>query len=380
MDHEFTDLMKDLTKEFAEFKDDYAERLKALEKHAGRSRLVRGSNSSMGPLEPNQEMVDALAAFVRTGDRSLFTKATAMTIGSSPDGGYEVPTELDRELQTVAANYSPLLGLVKVVSGVTDAYVQNVATTLPASAWINEAGTRSATTTPGLAQVTFTRGGCYANVQASQWLLQDSTHELYQFLLAEIGRQFGAAIGTAITSGTGTNQPKGLTAQTLAATADGARPFGTVQYIATGGATTTPTLDHCIQAIAALHPSYHAGACWCMSPSAAAALLTQKASTGGQYLWQTDPSGFKNAVDGGLSLFGFPVCIDPTLPLATTANAYPVFLGQWARAYTVVRYGRPVLIRDDVTVKGQVIAYSEQRIGGNVTDSSALKAIKVATT
>lgn len=35
-------------------------------------------------------------------------------------------------------------------------------------------------------------------------------------------------------------------------------------------------------------------------------------------------------------------------------------------------------IRDDVTVKAQVLLYSEQRVGGNVTDSSAPKAIKTA--
>jgi predicted phage gp36 major capsid-like protein len=38
----------------------------------------------------------------------------------------------------------------------------------------------------------------------------------------------------------------------------------------------------------------------------------------------------------------------------------------------------PILIRDDITSKGNVIVYSEQRVGGNVTDTAALKAIKTA--
>jgi HK97 family phage major capsid protein len=110
-----------------------------------------------------------------------------------------------------------------------------------------------------------------------------------------------------------------------------------------------------------------------MSPSAAASLMTAKASTAGSYLWQPDLAATQPP-----TLFGLPVYVDPTLPAATTGNAYSVWLGNWQQAYTVVHYGRPIIVRDDVTVKGQVIIYSEQHIGGNVTNSSALKAIKTA--
>jgi HK97 family phage major capsid protein len=311
-----------------------------------------------------------LAQFARTGARSF---QGAMSIGSSSDGGVEVPTVVDQELQIVAANYSPLLRLAKNVMGATDGYTQNVATTLPASAWVAETTTRSATATPTLAQVSFTRGGVYAAVQCTQWVLQDAVHNLESFLIGELGRQFGAAIGAAVTTGNGTNQPKGLTAQTLAATADGTRAFGTVEYVASGGATTAPTLDNCITALSHLHPQYLEGAAWLMSPSAAASLMTQKASTAGSYMWQPDLSASQPP-----TLFGRPVYIDPCLPAATTGNAYSVWIGNWQRAFTVVHYGRPILVRDDVTVKGQVIIYSEQRIGGNVTDTSALKGIKTA--
>jgi HK97 family phage major capsid protein len=101
--------------------------------------------------------------------------------------------------------------------------------------------------------------------------------------------------------------------------------------------------------------------------------MTQKASTGGSYLWQPDLSASQPP-----TLFGKPVYVDPNLPAATTGNALSVWLGDFRRGYVVVRYGRPVLIRDDVTVKGQVLLYSEQRVGGNLVDSSALKAIKTA--
>lgn len=322
-------------------------------------------------LGDHADTVKALVMFARTGVRSF---QNAMSIGTDADGGFEVPIQLDRDLQAVAANVSPLLRLCKVVDGVTDGYRANVATTHPASAWRAEGDTRAVTASPVLAQIVPQRGAVTAVVQASQWVMQDAAHDLYTFLISELGRQFGAAIGAAITTGAAAQPaPKGLTAQTLAATADATRDFGTVEYIATGGASTAPTLDNCITALSHLHPFYQANAAWLMSPSAAAALMTQKASTAGSYLWQPDLSASQPP-----TLFGKPVYIDPTLPAATTGNAYSVWIGDWQRAYVVARYGRPILIRDDVTVKGQVLLYSEQRIGGNVTDSSALKAIKTA--
>jgi HK97 family phage major capsid protein len=315
-----------------------------------------------------------VAHFARTGQRLGLADATnAMSISSLPDGGYEVPATVSTEIAVVAANSSPLYRAAKNVTGASDGYYATVATNLPAASWIAEGATRSNTASATLAQVTFSRGAIYACVSASTWLLQDSVANIYDYVTSELGRQFGASIGTALTTGSGTNSPKGLTSQTLVATADGARAFGSVQYVPTGGATQAPSIDNCIQALAALHPQYWDGAAWLMSPSAAQALLTSKASTAGSYLWQPNPaSGLP------MTLLGKAVMIDPTLPAATTANSYSIWLGNWQRAYCVVNYGSPIMIRDDVTSKGNVLIYSEQRVGGNVLDSSALKAIKTS--
>lgn len=362
----------------------YDARVCAVEAKMNRQALGLGGGGAArgGGPEEKAEVAAAIATFVRTGARTWGTAAfgqmdtKAMSIGTPSAGGFEVPIELDRDLQIVAANVSPLLRLAKRAEGVTDGFRANVSTTLPASAWVAEGDTRSVTDSPVLAQITPQRGGVAAVIQCSQWVLQDADHDLYQFLVSELGRQFGAAIGAAIISGAAAQPaPKGLTAQTTAATADGARAFGTVQHIATGGATTAPTLDQCIQALAALHPFYAEGASWLMSPSAAAALMTQKSSTGGDYMWQPDLRAAQPP-----TLFGKPVYVDPSLPAATTGNALSVWLGDWERAYVVARYGRAILVRDDVTVKGQVLIYSEARWGGNLTDSSACKVIKTAAT
>lgn len=365
---ELMKLLRQLEQAQKDFQSDLGTRVRELETRAARPGALAGKESS-------SDVERYLATFARSGARDLAgLEGKAMSIGSLADGGYEVPTQLDAELQRVATTYSPLLGLCKVASGKTDAYVQNVATGLPASAWVAETAARNVTASPPLAQVAFQRGGVYAVVQITRWALEDADHDLSSFIISELGRQFGSAIGAAIIGGAaGQPAPKGLGAQTTAATADGTRAFGTVEHLVTGGAATAPTLDHCISLMSKMNPSYLANASWIMSPGAAAALMTQKASTGGNYMWQPDLSASQPP-----TLFGKRVFVDPNLPAPTAANALSVWLGDWQRAYTVVRYGRPVLIRDDVTVKGQVLIYSEQRVGGNMTDSSAVKVIKTS--
>jgi HK97 family phage major capsid protein len=66
--------------------------------------------------------------------------------------------------------------------------------------------------------------------------------------------------------------------------------------------------------------------------------------------------------------------------LTVGASSLSVFFGDWKRFYTAILPGTPKLIRDDVTAKGSVLFYYERRCGGQVINSEAVKALKLATT
>jgi len=308
------------------------------------------------PLTAPTSVISAFGGYAKTGKI-----VASLSIGSDPDGGYEVPKELDRELQVVAANQSAILKVCKTVSGVTDAYCQNIVTGAPASGWVAEAGNRAATNTPTITQIPFFRGGLYANASATNWMLQDGAHEVGAWLTQEIGRAFGAAIATALTTGDGTDKPKGITVYTHAAVP----AFGQIKIVG-GGEAAKVTLDGCENALSALHPEYQGDAVFIMSPTAASQLRQQKAVGGGGFMWSPD------AREGTPpTLFGKTVLIDPTLP-AVAANSTSVYVAAWQRAYTFVRYGQPIVVRDNVTSKGNTLFYLEQRCGGALTDSNAI--------
>ena len=126
--------------------------------------------------------------------------------------------------------------LANVVRASTGAYEKIVSTTQAGAEWVSESGTRNDTATPQLASVRPAGGGLSAVAPVTNWLLNDSAFDLEQFIAEEIGRAFGVTEGAAFISGDGANKPKGILSYALAAQADGARPFGTIEKLHSGAA------------------------------------------------------------------------------------------------------------------------------------------------
>ena len=63
---------------------------------------------------------------------------------------------------------------------------------------------------------------------------------------------------------------------------------------------------------------------------------------------------------------------------AIAANSLSMWLADWQQAYTLVRMPGLKLLRDPYTTKGEVMFYAYQRVGGLVTNSEAIKAVKFA--
>lgn len=318
---------------------------------------------------PVREALAAIGRYVKSGGLQA-----AMTIGGAAgaEGGFTVPTTVDAQLLGAYANQSPLFALARRREGVTAGFRFPVATGLPAVGWVAETGTRTATDTPTFAEVLPPNGGIYANASATQWLLQDTDYDLGSWIVGEIGRAQGQAIGAALAAGDGTNKPKGLTVYTHATTADAARAFGSIQYVP-GGAVASLNIDAAISAFYALQPEFQLNSSWIMSPTAAETLRKQKSSSGGDYMW-TEPQAGQPAL-----LVGRPVHIDVNLPAVSGTNVV-AYIGDWQRAYGVTVLGQAIFIVDPYTSKGSVLTYSERRIGGALLDSCALKAVKCGTT
>jgi HK97 family phage major capsid protein len=404
------ELLLALQKAFAEFKVENDARLKQIETKGHADPLLENKvdtiNAAITALETELAKLKSTNAgssalseqdtaraehrtafnnFVRHGVDAGLTELeikAAMSVGTTADGGYTVPVELDRTIDSLMLNINPMRQLASVVQVGSPTYQKLVAIHGAASGWVGETAARTTTNSPQFAQVTPFMGELYANPKTTQQLLDDAFFDIEAWLANEIADQFAVAEGTAFTTGDGASKPKGILGYVNASTADGARAFGQLQYVPTGAAAdfltvsaTVSPADVLLDMIYSLKAGLRVGASWQMNKLSVAKLRKVK-DTIGDYIW-TPPTaeGIANGQAG--ALLGYSINENEDMPIFG-ANAYPIGFGNWKKGYYVIdRVGTRVL-RDPYTDKPYINFYTTKRVGGMVVDSEAIKLLKCA--
>jgi len=304
------------------------------------------------------------------------TEIKAMSAGSDPDGGYMVVPAMDNVLRQIRDIVSPLSSLVRNVDLTSGAelLMPFQRGTLP-SAWIGETNARPETDTLAAGQHRIALNEVYVCPSVTQKLLDTANYDVGAILIDQIAHGLATAEAIALHTGDGIARPRGFTTYTTAAQDDDTREWGVIEHIATGasGAFHTTKADPLLDAVARLKPQYRANARWLMSRSTAATLWKLKEATSDRYLWE--PGLHAGQPD---RLFGYPVTIDDNIP-AIGADALAIWFGDWQQAYTTIRMPGIRPLRDPYTTKGEVKFYCYARVGGMVTNSEAIKAVKFGT-
>jgi HK97 family phage major capsid protein len=288
------------------------------------------------------------------------------------DGGFAVPRQIDALIAGALTNMSPIRAIAQVVQTGTAGYRKLVTTSGTASGWVSEIAARPETGTPKFAEIAPPSGDLYANPAASQAMLDDAGFDLETWLADEIAIEFARAEGSAFVKGTGTNQPEGFLTAAKATTADATRPFGTLQYVGTGNATTLGTAPDTklIDLIHSLKSGYRQGAVFVMNSATLAALRKLKTADGA-FLWQ--PGMVEGQPD---RLLGYPVVEAEDMP-DIAGGAFPIAFGNFRSGYLIAERGATQVLRDPFTNKPFVHFYATKRVGGKVLDSNAIKLLKV---
>ncbi len=345
--------------------------LEAVETAVARSQFSSGGGSS----EMDRAKTEHKAAFekwfrkgVDAGLKDLEIQAAASTL-SDPDGGFTVPEEVDAAIDRVALTMSAMRRIATTRTISTDTYKKLVGVGGATSGWVGEKGTRTETDTPTLKEIAINTKEIYANPAATQTLLDDSAINIGAWLADEVGIEFNEEESTAFITGDGVEKPKGIAAYTMVANASYA--WGKVGYIASAHASLIDNVDKLIDLQHALKPVYRNGARFLMNDATLATCRKFKDGEG-NYLWR--PGLSENAPD---LLLGKPIEIDDNVA-NIGAGTYPIFFGNFARAYLIIdRQGTRVL-RDPYTNKPYVMFYTTKRVGGGIVMYEAIKAFKVA--
>ena len=296
----------------------------------------------------------------------------ALSGTSDAAGGYAVPEELDERIEKTLTAVSPIRAIANVVKVGSAGYRKLVTTGGTPSGWVAETAARPETDTPDFVEIAPPFGELYANPAASQAMLDDAAFDVESWLAGEIATEFARAEGSAFVAGSGVNRPKGFLTSANSAQGDDVRPFGTLQFLATGVAGGFPASnpqDKLIDLVQALRTPYRQGAAFVMN-SATAARIRKFKTSDGAFLWQ--PAMAAGQPD---SLLGYPVVEAEDMP-DVAADALAIAFGNFRAGYLIAERSETQILRDPSTNKPFVHFYATRRVGGQVMNSEAIKLLK----
>jgi HK97 family phage major capsid protein len=296
----------------------------------------------------------------------------AVTGVSDSAGGYAVPEEIDAAIDRTLTAISPIRAVANVVKVGSAGYRKLVTKGGTPSGWVAETTARPETGTPDFVEIAPPFGELYANPAASQAMLDDAAFDVEAWLANEIATEFARAEGAAFVNGSGVNRPKGFLAAPTSAAGDGARPFGTLQYLTTGvaaGFAASNPQDRLIDLVQALRPPYRQGAVFVMN-SATASRIRKFKTSDGAFLWQASLVAAQPD-----TLLGYPVVEAEDMP-DVAADSLSVAFGNFRAGYLIAERTETQILRDPFTNKPFVHFYATMRIGGQVSNSEAIKLLK----
>jgi HK97 family phage major capsid protein len=316
----------------------------------------------------------AFTGFVRKGNEAGLEELQhkAVQVGVGVDGGYAVPEELSRTIYELEGPSAPMREVCTVLQIGTEDFRQLVDLGGTASGWVGETAARPDTATPQLGEVSPIFGEIYSQPKATQKSLDDIFFDVESWLASSVAKEFATQENAAFTSGNGTNKPKGLLAYPVALTADGTRPFGTMQYFRTGVAAAFPAAAPetlLIDVIHSIKPGYRANSKWMLNGLTLAVMRKWKDGDG-NYLWQP---GLKEGIPN--TILGYGYVENENMP-AVAAGALCVTFGNYKEAYHIFDRVGIRMLRDPYTDKPYVKFYTTKRVGGMLMNSEAVKCIK----
>lgn len=312
-----------------------------------------------------------VSAYLRRGIEPDF-EAKAFVGTSEAAGGYAIPDEIDAVIDRTLASISPIRAIANVVNVGSAGYRKLVTTGGTPSGWVAESAARPETDTPDFAEIAPPMGELYANPAASQAMLDDVAFDVEAWLAGEIASEFARAEGAAFVAGSGVNRPEGFLTAAKSDEDDDARDFGTLQYIATGAdgafAGTDPEYA-LIDLVQSLRSPYRQGAHFVMNSATLSAIRKFKTDDGA-FLWQ--PGLTAGQPD---TLLGYPITEADDMP-DIGSDAYAIAFGNFRAGYLIAERAETAILRDPFSNKPFVHFYATKRVGGQVSNSEAIKLLK----
>lgn len=366
-------------KGFHGFKDDMSKRMNDMTTRI--EALDRKSAARRPALEARASEAlphyKAIAAYVRRGHedelKSLEIETKGLNTAVSGEGGYLIDPRTAEQIETVLRSGASIRALSRVVQVEAGSYDVLVDHEEIGAGWLDETSAVNETSSPVIDRIAIQLHELSASPKASQRLLDDTAFDVEAWLAERIADRFLRAESAAFITGDGVNKPKGFLTKPMVA--NGSWSWGNIGYSITGtsGAfDANEPADAVVDLIYSLGAQYRANAAFVMNSKTAGEIRKIKDGQG-RFVWTEGMSARAPAL-----LMGYPVAIVEQMP-DIAADSFSVAFGDFGHGYTVAERPDIRILRDPYSAKPHVMFYATKRVGGDVTDYAAIKALKFGT-
>lgn len=314
----------------------------------------------------NPVALELFKKWAQGGDKALTaedwkTIKNTMSVGTPSQGGYTVPTEVVGSVIDVLKAYGGVREAATVIQTENGDPIN-----YPTSDGTSEVGELIAENTtataedPSFGVVSLVPYKFSSKIVAIPFeLLQDSAVDMVTFISKRLGDRLGRAENQYFTTGTGTNQPKGV----VTAAASG--------KVGTTGQTATVIYDDLIDLIHSIDPAYRSGSnVRFMMNDASLKVIRKLKDSQNRPVFLPGYDGLAGPMPD--TLLGYQITINQDMA-AMAANAKSILFGDFSR-YTIRDVMGMTLFRfeDSAYVKlGQIGFLAWMRAGGTLTDGGA---------
>ena len=209
----------------------------------------------------------------------------------------------------------------------------------------------------------------FAKPRVSHALLEDDTANVEEFIQDKITTQMAASENKSFLFGDGISQPKGILKYDIST--EGAKPRK-IEGVVAGKPGKIDSYLKLVELMEKLPSKYLPGASWIMSRNAASQIRNIKDESNGKFLWQ-------NSIAHGIpdTLLGYPVVICDDMPKLATEEeqCVPVLFANLYEGYQIAEKPLINILKDPFNAKPYIEFYATKRIGGDVVNFDAIKAL-----
>ena len=320
---------------------------------------------------PHQKAFDA---YLRNGDddglRGLVLEGKAMSTAVAADGGYLVDPQTAATIRSALTATASIRAIANVVTVEATSYDVLIDHTDVGTGWASETAAMTETATPQIERISIALNELSAMPKASQRLLDDSAFDIEGWLASRIADKFARSEAQAFISGDGVDKPMGFLSHPNVAEASWT--WGNLGYVATGNDgdfAAANASDAIVDLVYALSAEYRANGSFVMNSKTAGAVRKMK-DADGRFLWADGLQAGEPA-----RLMGYPVLVAEDMP-DIASGACAVAFGDFASGYTIAERPDLRVLRDPFSAKPYVLFYASKRVGGDVSDFSAIKLLK----